>query len=95
MGGGALGHHGGLRAQLHRERDLGAEFAAGHLADLLGQTALMLAAGRNFLGAVKQLIAARADLTKVAKSRITALGFAQEKGHTEAAKLLKNAGASS
>jgi ankyrin repeat protein len=60
--------------------------------DQFGQTAVMLAAGRNFLGAVKQLIAAKADLTKVSKSRLTALGFATDNGHSEAAKLIRNAG---
>jgi len=38
---------------------------------------------------------AKAIVDKVSKTGLTALGYAHEKGHTEVAKLLKNAGASS
>ena len=64
-----------------------------NLTDKYGQTALMLAAGRNFIPAVKALIKAKADLNKVSMSRLTALGFAVENGNNESAELLKKAGA--
>ncbi len=61
--------------------------------DKYGQTAIMLAAGRNFHAAVKMLLSARANLRLVSKSGLTALGFAIDNGNDDCAVLLKKAGA--
>jgi uncharacterized protein len=67
--------------------------AAPDYTDKWGQTALMLAAGRNDLVSIELLIAATADLKVKAKNGLTALGYAEENGQREAAMRLKKAGA--
>ncbi len=60
--------------------------------DTWGQTALMLAAGRNDTACVKMLTGVRANMDIKAKNGLTALGYAVDNGRREAADLIRKAG---
>ena len=64
-----------------------------NLVDKWGQTALMLAAGRNDATSTRLLVDARADLKPKARNGLTAPGYAVDNHNTEAAAILKRAGA--
>ncbi len=57
--------------------------------DTVGQTALHLAAGRNYTEIIKLLIKAKARIDIKAVNRLTAFEYATENGMKEAALLLK------
>ena len=59
--------------------------------DKWGQTALMLAAGRNDVECTRLLVQAGAKLNIRAKNGLTALGYASENGQTAVAEVLKRA----
>jgi ankyrin repeat protein len=61
--------------------------------DKWGQSALMIAAGRRDVFAVKLLIEAGASLNLVARNGLTALGYALDNQAKEVAAILKRAGA--
>jgi uncharacterized protein len=65
--------------------------ASPNLTDRWGQTALMLAAGRNNLGCAKLLLAGGAALNTKAKNGLTALQYATENGAIEVARILAKA----
>jgi ankyrin repeat protein len=69
---------------LHQGADLNAT-------DKWGQTALMLAAGRNDVTCTRILIEAGVDLNVRARNGLTALGYALENDQVDAARLLKRA----
>lgn len=60
--------------------------------DKIGQTALHLAAARNYAEIVKLLLKAKARLNIKAINGLTAYQFAAENGQKEAAALIKKAG---